>query len=281
MPELPEVETTRLGLKPYLEGQIIQQVIVRDPRLRWPIPSNINKILPGQTVHVIERRGKYLLFKLDNGSLIIHLGMSGRLRIFSQPTVPQKHDHLDIKFCNQLILRFTDPRRFGACLWVEGDPLLHPLLKNLGVEPLQRQFTSKYLWQLARNRKMPIKNFIMSANIVVGVGNIYANEALFAARIHPARPADNISLEEFNQLVIAVKAVLRQAIAKGGTTLKDFFNSEGKAGYFVNQLQVYGRQGQACVDCGLRLKAMRIGQRSSVYCPHCQPLMTARRDGSG
>lgn len=270
MPELPEVETTLRGLKPYIEQQSIRQVIVRDHRLRWPIPSNINKILRGQTVQTIERRAKYLLFRLDRGSIIIHLGMSGRLSILTSHKTPQKHDHFDIGFSNQLILRFTDPRRFGAFLWLDGDPFLHPLLKNLGIEPLQRQFTGKYLWQLARNRKVPIKTFIMNAHIVVGVGNIYANEALFSAGIHPARPANSVTLADFNRLTVAIKQVLRQAIARGGTTLKDFFNSEGKAGYFANELQVYGREGLPCMVCGLSLSGIRIGQRSTVYCKQCQ-----------
>jgi formamidopyrimidine-DNA glycosylase len=261
MPELPEVETTLRGLRPYLEQQIICQVIVRDYRLRWRISAQINQLLCGRKVQRIERRGKYLLFRLDVGTVIIHLGMSGRLRILTHQVAPQKHDHVDIEFANGLMLRFTDPRRFGAVLFTENDPSLHPLLKDLGLEPLEKKFTGCYLWQLARSRKGPVKMFIMNANIVVGVGNIYANEALFAAKINPLSPANKISLADFNRLATAIKQVLRQAIKRGGTTLKDFFDSEGKAGYFANQLQVYGRGGLPCVVCCFPLTAIRIGHR--------------------
>ncbi len=272
MPELPEVETTRRGLQPYLEQQIIQNVIIRDHRLRWPIVSDIIENLRGNRVQRIERRAKYLLFILDRGTVIIHLGMSGRLSILTRLSAPKKHDHFDIEFANHLVLRYTDPRRFGAFLWTETDPYSHPLLKNLGVEPLERNFTGKYLWHISRSRKIPIKSFIMDGKVVVGVGNIYANEALFIARINPKTPTNTISMQEFRRLVLAIKQVLREAIKRGGTTLKDFLNSEGKAGYFANQLQVYGREDLPCVRCGCPLKTTRIGQRSTVYCEKCQPL---------
>lgn len=271
MPELPEVETTLRGIKPHLEQQEIRYITVRHSQLRWPIPADIAVKLSGQKITQLRRRGKYLLLTLSCGTLILHLGMSGRLKILQEPAPPpQKHDHVDIGFANGVLLRFTDPRRFGAILWYGGDPSQHALLKNLGPEPLERNFSGQYLWQLARSRKLPIKSFIMDAKVVVGVGNIYANEALFLAGIHPLAPAASLSLAQYHELVATIKTVLRQAIKQGGTTLKDFYNSEGKPGYFATQLTVYGREGLPCLRCKTLLQSLRIAQRSTVYCPQCQ-----------
>lgn len=270
MPELPEVETTLNGIKPYSEQQKITAVIVRHHGLRWPIPKNINTLVKNQLVQIIERRGKYLLFRTTKGTIILHLGMSGSLRVLTQPTPAGKHDHVDIEFANHKILRLTDPRRFGAFLWTEEDPYFHPLLKHLGPEPLSKEFSGKYLWQRAQKRKVPIKSFIMDSKIVVGVGNIYASEALFAAGIHPESPTGKISAERFEVLVKEIKKILRIAIKKGGTTLKDFLKSDGKPGYFSQHLKVYGRAGLPCVECGTELKELRLGQRSTVVCEKCQ-----------
>jgi len=270
MPELPEVETTLRGIQPHIQRQLIKQVIVRHYGLRWPIPRHIIQKLQGHKIQQLERRAKYLLLKLAHGTVIIHLGMSGSLRILKQAVSPKKHDHFDIIFADKTILRFTDPRRFGALLWTEKNPHLHPLLNHLGPEPLEKIFSAKYLWQQAQMRKMPIKSYIMDSKVVVGVGNIYANEALFAAGIHPTLPANQLSLAAAQQLVKAIKSILRQAIKRGGTTLKDFLGSDGKPGYFVNQLQVYGRGGLPCLQCAIPLELVRIGQRSTVFCRQCQ-----------
>lgn len=269
MPELPEVETTRLGIQPYIENQTITQVVIRQHQLRWPIPCNLPQQVQGKVVQKVTRRGKYLLFEIEQGALILHLGMSGSLGILKQKTPPKKHDHVDIEFAHYA-LRFTDPRRFGAILWADGEFLQHPLLAQLGVEPLTSDFSAKYLWDAAAGRKKSIKSFIMDNHIVVGVGNIYAAEALFLAGIHPIRSACLVSEIEMIRLVDAIKKILHQAIRQGGTTLKDFVNSEGKPGYFSHQLKVYGRNGQPCVACNKILESMRIGQRSTVYCSHCQ-----------
>jgi len=272
MPELPEVETVLRGIQPHIEQQCIKNVVVRQYTLRWPIPRDLKQKLLGNVIIQVERRAKYLLLKTHTGTLILHLGMSGKLRIIEQHTKQQKHDHFDIEFDNQKTLRFNDPRRFGACLWVEENPLLHPLLKKLGPEPLHKDFSGKYLWQRAQNRKAPIKTFIINSQIVAGVGNIYAAEALFLAGIHPDTPAAILSLQQYNQLAKQIKSVLRQAIKRGGTTLKDFLNSNGEPGYFENQLKVYGRAGLPCKHCHSILKTMRIGQRASVFCEQCQQL---------
>ncbi len=270
MPELPEVETTLWGIYPHIQAQRIKDVIIRHPRLRWPIPHQIGSKLIGNKIEQIQRRAKYLLLTVGKGTLIIHLGMSGRLRILTKSIPPQKHDHIDIVFSNHKILRFTDPRRFGAFLWTEQAIHLHSLLKNLGPEPLEKSFTSRYLLQQAQDRKIPIKSFIMDNKIVVGVGNIYAAEALFLAKINPLKPVKNITLIEFTRLVTAIKKILRLAIKQGGTTVKDFVNSEGKPGYFSQYLKVYGRAGMPCVSCQTILQSVRIGQRSTVYCGRCQ-----------
>jgi len=270
MPELPEVETTLQGIQPHIQHQIVQQVVIRHFGLRWPIPKNIIQQLQNQRLLKVERRAKYLLLQFKHGTAIIHLGMSGRLRILKQPISPQKHDHFDILFANKIILRFTDPRRFGAFLWTEAKPHLHPLLCHLGPEPLQKTFSYSYLWQVAQERKVPLKTLIMDPTVVVGIGNIYANEALFMAGLHPNLRANQLSLKQTQALVKAIKYVLRRAIQLGGTTLQDFLKSDGKPGYFANQLQVYGRAGLPCLQCHALLVSVRIGQRSTVFCPRCQ-----------
>lgn len=270
MPELPEVETTLRGILPYVKGQTIQRVIVRHPRLRWPIPPLLPEKLENQKIISLSRRGKYLLMQIANGTLILHLGMSGRLGIFQEKSPAKKHDHLDLLLQNKKILRLTDPRRFGACLWTEEDPEKHFLLKNLGREPLDNHFSGKYLFEKSRKRKVAIKTFIMNSHIVVGVGNIYAAESLFEAGIHPNTSAHTISLEKYQLLAKAIKKILQQAIKKGGTTLKDFLNSDGKPGYFSLKLKVYGRDGLPCMQCKTILTHLRLGQRSTVFCEKCQ-----------
>lgn len=270
MPELPEVETTRLGIQPHIENQTITQVVIRQSQLRWHIPCSLPQQLQSKIVQKVTRRGKYLLFEMGQGALILHLGMSGSLRVLKQEILPKKHDHVDIEFAHHIILRFTDPRRFGAILWAEGEFLQHPLLAKLGVEPLIPNFSASYLWHAAEGRRKSIKSFIMDNHIVVGVGNIYAAEALFLAGIHPERPAGLVSEIEMIKLVDAIKNILLKAIQQGGTTFKDFVNSEGKPGYFLQQLQVYGRHGLPCVLCNRILQSMRLGQRSTVYCSYCQ-----------
>ena len=270
MPELPEVETTLRGISPYIEKQTITKVIVRQHSLRWPIPVNLSTTLVNKTIIGIERRAKYLLLKTSDGALIIHLGMSGHLRILSQSLPANKHDHVDLEFQNKKILRFNDPRRFGAFLWVDGNPLNHALLKHLGVEPLTKELTGRYLWQIAQNRKVSIKSFLMDNKVVTGIGNIYATEALFDAKIHPLAMANSLSIERLSRLTQSCKKILKQAIKRGGTTLKDFIHSDGKPGYFANQLKVYGRAGLSCLICNTTLHFIKIGQRSTVYCNKCQ-----------
>lgn len=270
MPELPEVETTVRGIAPHIKQQIIFKVVVRQYQLRWPIPADIQQILSAKTIVDVDRRGKYILLKIDMGAIIIHLGMSGHLRILTKDLRPDKHDHVDIVFQNKKILRFTDPRRFGAFLWVEGNPDNHPLLKSLGLEPLTKKFSGKYLQSQAKNRAVPIKSLLMDNKVVTGIGNIYATEALFAAGIHPAAPAKSLSLEQLDRLAKSSKQILQHAIKRGGTTLKDFLNSNGKPGYFSNQLKVYGRDGLSCLTCSSILQLMKIGQRSTVFCKRCQ-----------
>jgi formamidopyrimidine-DNA glycosylase len=269
MPELPEVETTLRGIEPHLLNQRIARVVVRDRRLRWPIPAEVSKA-EGQTFVSLQRRGKYLLLNLQQGGLIIHLGMSGSLRIISQPMTPEKHDHVDVELENGVCLRFNDPRRFGAFLWVDGEMQSHELLRKLGPEPLSDAFTADYLYQRSRNRSVAIKNFIMNGHIVVGVGNIYASEALYMAGIHPQRAAGRVSRQRYEGLVSAICDVLKRAIGQGGTTLRDFVNSDGAPGYFAQNLLVYDRAGNDCFQCGSAIKQKVIGQRSSYYCPACQ-----------
>lgn len=269
MPELPEVETTRRGIEPHLVGRSVTSLDVRQPKLRWPVPDHLSQLLPGRAVQSVERRGKYLLIRFDCGELLVHLGMSGSLRVVDKTKAPGKHDHVDLTLNDGKCLRLTDPRRFGAVLWqAEGE--LHELLAHLGPEPLSDQFDADYLIERAKGRKTAIKTFIMDSKVVVGVGNIYANEALFAAGIHPKRAAGQISRPRMERLVDEIKRVLAAAIMQGGTTLKDFVGSDGKPGYFKQELNVYGRRGEPCVTCERPLKEIRLGQRSTVYCSHCQ-----------
>lgn len=271
MPELPEVETTRRGIEPHLLNHTLIGAIVRQSRLRWPVPRGLAKKIAGQTIHAVERRGKYLLLKLAQGTIMLHLGMSGSLRITPSDTPAEKHDHIDLQLDSGQCLRLRDPRRFGSLHWItEDDPLQHKLLKNLGPEPLSADFDSEYLFKKSRKRKLAIKLFIMDSKIVVGVGNIYASEALFRAGIRPARAAGRVSRAEYERLVVAIKEVLQAAIRSGGTTLQDFTNSEGKPGYFKQQLHVYGRADEACHHCDTLIKHRIMGQRASYYCPHCQ-----------
>jgi len=270
MPELPEVETTRRGIEPHVLGKTIRQLDVRQSRLRWPIPRQLAVHLKGKRIRHIARRGKYLLIAVDGGTLIIHLGMSGSLRILDHPKPAGPHDHVDLLLTGGTLLRFTDPRRFGAWLWTSGAIEKHPLLANLGPEPLSGDFTAEYLHRSSRKRKASIKSFIMNSHIVVGVGNIYANEALFRARIHPARAAGRISLGRYEILVTSIKEVLNAAIEQGGTTLRDFVGGEGNPGYFKQQLMAYGRTGEPCKNCGAPIREKRLGQRSTFYCSQCQ-----------
>ena len=269
MPELPEVETTLRGIETHILNKKILSINVRQPSLRWAVPVDllINK-LTNKRFSGIKRRGKYLLLECSNEFLIIHLGMSGSLRITKYGDI-KKHDHIDLVFEDNSVLRYCDPRRFGCFLWT-NDPNNHFLLKNLGPEPLGNKFNGEYLFETSRKRKTPVKNFIMNSKVVVGVGNIYANEALFKAKIRPARQAGKISLNQYESLSIEIVSVLRKSINKGGTTLRDFVGGNNKPGYFKNELMVYGRAGKTCKNCSSLLKEIRLSQRASVYCPHCQ-----------
>ena len=270
MPELPEVETTRRGIAPHLVGATITGAIIRERRLRWPVSAGLGQCLTGRVINSVERRAKYLLIRSDGGTLIIHLGMSGHLRFVGTGTGPKKHDHVDIELDSGNVLRFNDPRRFGCVLWTDANPLEHPLLANLGPEPLDDTFDGAYLYAASRNRRIAIKPHLMNASVVVGVGNIYANESLFRAGIHPARAAGRISKERMSRLAEAIKRVLRESIQFGGTTLRDFYSGEGKPGYFRNELDVYDREGRACSNCGRPIRQVVLGQRSTFYCPACQ-----------
>jgi formamidopyrimidine-DNA glycosylase len=270
VPELPEVETTRRGIAPYVAGQTIIRVIVRERRLRWPVSSELETALAGTVIRTVERRAKYLLLYTDAGCVLVHLGMSGSLCILSRLTPAQQHDHVDVELASGHCLRFTDPRRFGAWLWTTGAPEQHPLLCHLGPEPLEEGFTAGYLHALARGRRMPVKAFVMDSRVVAGVGNIYANEALFLAGINPLRAAGRIAFLRYEGLVKTIRDVLTAAILQGGTTLRDFVGGEGKAGYFQQYLRVYGREGCPCLVCGAPIRMRRLGQRSTFYCPRCQ-----------
>lgn len=269
MPELPEVETTRRGITPYVEKQRVQNIVIRQASLRWPVPRNLKQKLKGQTIKDIQRRAKYLLFATQTGHLIIHLGMSGSLRMVNNKIEANKHDHVDLVF-KKKTLRFHDPRRFGAVLWTSKDPLQHKLLKNLGPEPLSDEFTGTHLHQLAKGKKVNVKSFIMNAHIVVGVGNIYASESLFLSGIHPQRSVGRISLVRYEILAENIKQVLTHAIELGGTTLRDFVREDGKPGYFANKLNVYNQTGKPCPVCKNPIKVRTIRQRSSFFCVQCQ-----------
>lgn len=268
MPELPEVETTLRGIAPSVLHRRIVAFDIRDPRLRWPVelPPEIR----GERIIRLTRRAKYLLVHLESGALILHLGMSGHLRIVSGNEPPAKHDHVDILLDHGLVLRLTDPRRFGSLHWQPHPVQDHWLLRNLGVEPLSDAFTGDYLFARSRGRRAAVKNFLMDARVVVGIGNIYANEALFKAGVRPRTAAGRLSRPRYRAVTGAIRETLTAAIDQGGTTLRDFVGGDGRPGYFVNELFVYGRDGKPCRRCGSRLKGLRVGQRSTVYCPSCQ-----------
>ncbi|QDE38028.1 bifunctional DNA-formamidopyrimidine glycosylase/DNA-(apurinic or apyrimidinic site) lyase [Luteibacter pinisoli] len=269
MPELPEVETTRRGIAPHIEGRRVTGVVLRRPDLRWPIPREVAELLPGQVVDSVDRRAKYLLLNTSAGTALLHLGMSGMLRVLPADTPIAKHDHVDIAFDTGSVLRFTDPRRFGALLWqMPGET--HELLEGIGPEPLTDDFDGERMYQLSRGRTAPVKTFLMDNAVVVGVGNIYASEALFAAGIDPRRAAGKVSRERYLRLAQEVKRILALAINRGGTTLRDFLAPDGAPGYFFQELFAYGRAGEACKVCGTPIRVVTLGQRASFYCPHCQ-----------
>jgi len=269
MPELPEVETTRAGLAPHLEGRRVRSVLLRRPDLRWPIPPEISDLLPGQRIAAVRRRAKYLLFDTATGSALLHLGMSGSLRVLPAKTPVREHDHVDLALDSGRVLRFNDPRRFGCLLW-QAPGETHELLAGLGPEPLSDDFHGDHLFACSRGRSAPVKSFLMDQKVVVGVGNIYAAEALFAAGISPLRAAGKVSRERYAALAEEVKRILAHAIARGGTTLRDFIAPDGAPGYFEQELAAYGRGGEPCPRCGRPLKQAMIGQRASVWCGHCQ-----------
>ncbi|WP_024327012.1 bifunctional DNA-formamidopyrimidine glycosylase/DNA-(apurinic or apyrimidinic site) lyase [Thioalkalivibrio sp. AKL19] len=270
MPELPEVETTRRGLAPLLAGRRITAFEIRDPRLRWPVPGELARQLAGARVRGLVRRAKYLLLETDRAGLLLHLGMSGSLR-HCTPEIPlRRHDHLILHLDNGYQIRLHDPRRFGCCLPLPPDGTPHPLLAGLGPEPLDSAFDGDYLFRRSRGRRSPVKAFVMDQAIVVGVGNIYATEALFLAGIRPGRAAGRVTRAEYQRLALHIKAVLAEAIEQGGTTLRDFLREDGTHGYFRQSLRVYGRAGEPCPVCGGVLRTRRIGQRASSYCPTCQ-----------
>jgi len=270
MPELPEVETTLRGLAPHLTGQCIKQITIRNPHLRWPVPANLPEILRKQTIHTLHRRAKYLLIECDNGTLILHLGMSGSLRVLPANTPAEKHDHFDLVMGNGTLMRLRDPRRFGAVLWHGGDISQHILLAKLGPEPLLNDFNAAYLHRATRKRSAAIKQMIMDSHVVVGVGNIYASESLFHAGIRPQLPAGKLSLPRCERLVQTIRETLNASITQGGSTLRDFVDSNGKPGYFQQSYTVYGRTGEPCRVCGTSIKQIVQGQRSTFYCPVCQ-----------
>lgn len=272
MPELPEVETVCLGISDRVLHKKISLVVIRNYSLRWSIKQDLPQILLGQLFSKVSRRGKYILLRTKLGCLIIHLGMTGSLKINPKEHIFAKHEHVNIVFADDTALCYIDPRRFGSIIWTEGDPLAHELLKYLGPEPLEAEFTAKYLFDRAQKSKTSIKQFIMNSQIVVGVGNIYANEALFAAKIHPMNPANQVSYDSCLFLVKHIKKILSCAIKFGGTTIRDYIDSEGNEGNFQNKLKVYGRQGQPCFVCGDKLKHIRLGQRATVFCEHCQKI---------
>jgi formamidopyrimidine-DNA glycosylase len=269
MPELPEVETTCLGIRSKIEGKTIERIVIREGRLRWSVPPVI-PTLKNLKILEVSRRAKYIFITTNQGTLIIHLGMSGRLSILESGAIPKKHDHIDFIFKHKVLLRYTDPRRFGAVLWTTENPKAHPLLARLGPEPLSKAFTADYLYQKAQKKSTMVKQLIMNQEIVVGVGNIYANEALFAAKLSPIRKCNTLTQVECKNLVKEIRLVLKKAIRQGGTTLRDFLTPDGKLGYFVQKLLVYGRDGDLCIECSTILTALRINQRSTFYCNFCQ-----------
>ena len=269
MPELPEVETSCRGIAPHIEGETIDTVVIRNRSLRWPVSRKIDNRLPGATVESVSRRAKYILINTSHGTAIMHLGMSGSVYLVDSGTPAGVHDHVDIEFNHGKALRLTDPRRFGSLHW-SNSPLEHELIRDLGPEPLSDAFDGQYLWSRARGRKVAVKQFIMNAHFVVGVGNIYASESLFMAGIHPKRAAGRIALHRYQRLALAIKDVLAKAIKAGGTTLRDFYGGNGEAGYFKQELQVYDREDEECRICATPIKAITQGQRSTYYCKNCQ-----------
>ncbi len=270
MPELPEVETVRRGIEPLVVGQSIANVITRVPKLRWDIDPNLGQCLAGQTIHSVKRRAKYLLLKLDSGTLLLHLGMTGVLKVLDAASPLVKHDHFDLIFTSGQCLRMNDSRRFGAVLYTAESIDKHSLISILGPEPLSDDFNSSYLYNLSRKRTVSIKNFLMDQKAVVGVGNIYASEALFQSAIDPHQSAGKISRVVYESLVKSIKSILLDAIRQGGTTIRDFANSDGKPGYFKQELKVYGREELPCVACHEPIRRVRQGGRSTFFCPKCQ-----------
>ncbi|MCU7923283.1 MAG: bifunctional DNA-formamidopyrimidine glycosylase/DNA-(apurinic or apyrimidinic site) lyase [Candidatus Thiodiazotropha sp. (ex Dulcina madagascariensis)] len=270
MPELPEVETTRQGIAPHITGQRIRQVVIRQPRLRWPIPDDLPQLLKGRKLLSVGRRGKYLLLTFHHGTLILHLGMSGSLRIVEADARAQKHDHFELRLGDDRRLRLRDPRRFGAVLWTEQPISQHPLLAGLGPEPLSEAFDGAYLHGQGKHRRIPVKQLIMESKTVVGVGNIYANESLFRAAIHPTRPSNRISAVRYQTLADEIRKVLVEAISQGGTTLRDFLRQDGRPGYFAQKLLVYGKAEEPCPECGTAIRSKSLAQRSTFFCPRCQ-----------
>ena len=270
MPELPEVETTRRGIEPLVANKIVDHVQIFNASLRWPVSDELRSVLPGQRISSVSRRSKYLLFAFDQGTLIVHLGMTGHLRVDSCTSERRKHDHVEIVFKDGSALRYNDSRRFGAMLWTESDPHQHIRLNGLGPEPFKPEFNATYLFKLSRGRSVAVKPFLMNASVVVGVGNIYASEALFRAGIAPTCPAGKVSKAAYGRLTRVVREILAAAISAGGTTIRDFSDSQGNPGYFKQELRVYGRAGQACTSCCDFIKQIKLGQRSTFYCPSCQ-----------
>ncbi|MDH5190896.1 MAG: bifunctional DNA-formamidopyrimidine glycosylase/DNA-(apurinic or apyrimidinic site) lyase [Gammaproteobacteria bacterium] len=269
MPELPEVETTRLGIVNHLKGQKIIQASVYHAGLRWPVPSELPSLVKNKIIHDITRRGKYLLFHLKNGTILIHLGMSGSLRLTDKKTGRDPYEHVEFRI-GKYFLRLRDPRRFGAVLWTSDNPELHPLLAKLGPEPLESEFNTDYLYKKSRKRQCAIKDLLMNSQIVAGLGNIYVNESLYVAGIRPTRTAGKLRCDESDKLVKAIKKILEKSLKAGGTTLRDFSGSSGEPGYFKQQLLIYGRDGEKCTKCKTKIKRIKQGQRSSFYCPTCQ-----------
>jgi formamidopyrimidine-DNA glycosylase len=270
VPELPEVETTRRGLAPYARKRRIVALAVYEPRLRWPVARELPRQVAGRRIERVGRRAKYLLLELESGTLLLHLGMSGNLRAVPAATPRLKHDHFDLLLDSGLALRFNDPRRFGSLLYTAADPAEHALLKHLAPEPFAKGFDASYLWRITRGRRVALKQLLMNSRLVVGVGNIYASEALFRARLRPQRRAASLTRAECARLVRAVRTVLTLAIRAGGTTLRDYLGADGAPGYFRQRLYVYERKGKPCRRCGTPLRALTQGQRSTYYCPHCQ-----------
>ena len=269
MPELPEVETTRRGIAPLITGRRVARVVVRDARLRWRVPPRLARELPGHTIDSVTRRAKYLLLGTRAGTVIMHLGMSGSLRVVAAGAAPRRHDHVDIVFDNDACLRLHDPRRFGSILW-SADPANHPLLAGIGPEPLSAAFDAEHLFRVSRGRRRAIRDVLLDGAVVAGVGNIYANEALFAARVRPRRQAGKLTRAECARLVSALRATLTRALKAGGTTLRDYLNANGAPGEFKLRLKVYGRSGRPCPRCRAPIRQIRLGQRSAFFCPTCQ-----------